>query len=498
MKCKWIKKLTAGIIFLAAVGSLSGCQKAATSENLFRDIEVNMTSVESAEENQIVKLQMGDGDSAISQESNLDIEMTRNPASVHRKGQQKTNMAGTKETQEMESYQVEEDGKTVIYSGTDEAWEKNAVEEKETSSQQTVLFNGLQNLSGAFSVSQDLATVNKEECFELTGTISGTQFQETFADTLKALLGEDSSDLSGWNLQASEDEENNEELQQKLNNVKVDCVIDIYRNNILPAKITFDLTDYLKAAGEENAQVTSYTLEVTFVSYNDTKKIKVPKAVKESAKDNGEDEAENSTDEMLEEENQEATAEAEAAKGIQSDIEGASPQSEELGASWNSYTVQINGKVLTLPCTIADLESTGLTLDEKSLPQEYEIEAGDYQNAWFKDASKNTIMVDLINTGNDVKEAKDCLVGGIYVEQYSLRNEDLTVIFPGGIQLGTAIDVVQAAYGEAFQHTESELVNVYNWYEDGSFYNSCEIDTNSTDGTVSMMGISRFEVKNGE
>lgn len=103
MKCKWIKKLTAGIIFLAAVGSLSGCQKAATAENLFRDIEVNMTSVESAEENQIVKLQMGDGDSAISQESNLDIEMIRDPAAVHRKGQQKTNMAGTKETQEMES-----------------------------------------------------------------------------------------------------------------------------------------------------------------------------------------------------------------------------------------------------------------------------------------------------------------------------------------------------------------------------------------------------------
>ena len=100
MKCKWIKKLTAGIIFLAAVGSLSGCQKAATSENLFRDIEVNMTSVESAEENQIVKLQMGDGDSAISQESNLDIEMTREPSAVHRKGQQKTNMAGTKEGEE--------------------------------------------------------------------------------------------------------------------------------------------------------------------------------------------------------------------------------------------------------------------------------------------------------------------------------------------------------------------------------------------------------------
>ena len=83
------------------------------------------------------------------------------------------------------------------------------------------------------------------------------------------------------------------------------------------------------------------------------------------------------------------------------------------------------------------------------------------------------------------------------MEQYSLRNEDLTVIFPGGIQLGTAIDVVQAAYGEASQHTESELVNVYNSYEDGSFYIRCELDTNCTDASVRMMGISRFEVKNG-
>ena len=44
-----------------------------------------MTSVESAEENQIVKLQMGDGDSAISQESNLDIEMTGSGSSTQKR-----------------------------------------------------------------------------------------------------------------------------------------------------------------------------------------------------------------------------------------------------------------------------------------------------------------------------------------------------------------------------------------------------------------------------
>lgn len=519
MKYKWIKKLTTGMVILIAAGGMSGCQKAATPENLFRDLAVNMTAVESATENQIVSLQMGEGESAVSQESNLDIEMTRDPAAVHRKGQQKTDMAGKEETQELESYQVEEDGKTVIYSGTDEAWEKNDADEtdqektaseqgneestasdektEDASDKEVVLFDGIENLSGLFTMSQELADVNNEECFELTGKISGTQFQETFMDTLVTLLGEDSSDLSGWNLKAETGED--EAKKKQMDEISIDCTLDIYRSNILPAKITFNLTDYLKAADEDNAQVSAYTLELTFVSYNDTKKIKVPKSVMESAKDNTGDaaDAEDASDGAVEDEQQQKDSadKSVTSKGIQSDVEGAAAQSEELGASWNSYTVQINDKVLTLPCTIAELESAGLTFDEKSLPLDYEIKAGDYQNAWFKDDSRNTIMVDLINTGEDDKEAKDCLVGGIYVEQYSLKNDSLTVTFPGDIQLGMSIDTVLAAYGDTVQNTEGDLVNVYNWYEDGSYYNSCEIDTNSTDGTVTMMGISRFEMK---
>lgn len=507
------------MLVLITIGGLSGCQKAAIPENLFRDLVVNMTAVESATENQIVSLQMGEGENTVSQESNLDIEMTRDPVAIHRKGQQKTDMGGSEETQNLESYQVEEEGKTVIYSGTDEAWEKNDADEtdqektaseqgdtestasdektEDASDKEVMLFDGIQDLSGLFTMSQELSDINNEECFELTGKISGTQFQETFMDTLVALLGEDSSDLSGWNLKAETGED--EAKKQQMDAVSVDCTLDIYRSNILPAKITFDLTDYLKAADEENAQVSSYTLELTFISYNDTKKIKVPKSVTESAKDNTADavQAEDAADGAAEAENQtdDSVDKAVTSNGIQSDVDGAAAQSEELGATWNSYTVQINDKVLTLPCTIADLEGAGLTFDEKSLPSDYEIKAGDYQNAWFKDDSKNTVMVDLINTGEDDKEAKDCLVGGIYVEQYSLKNDSLTVTFPGGIQLGTSINTVLAAYGETVQNTEGDLVNVYNWYEDGSYYNSCEIDTNSADGTVTMMGISRFEMK---
>lgn len=37
--------------------------------------------------------------------------------------------------------------------------------------------------------------------------------------------------------------------------------------------------------------------------------------------------------------------------------------SSELGTSWDSYTVQINDKVLTFPCTKADIETAGLSMD---------------------------------------------------------------------------------------------------------------------------------------
>lgn len=493
MKYKWKKKTTVGIMVLLTATVLGGCQKPATPENLFRDLVFNLASVESVKENQIVSLEMGEGDNVVRQESNLDIETTIDPAAVHRKGQQKTDMAGTEETQELESYQLKEDGKTVIYSGSDEAWEKTDVKEKATTENTKLLFEDLQDLDWLFQVSQDLADVNKEECFELTGEISGTQFRDAFEDSLVTLLGEDSSDLSGWNLQT---EEETTDIQKKMDDVTVNCTVDIYRSNILPAKLTFDLTDYLNAVGTEETQVSAYTLEVTFLSYNDVKKMKVPDDVKALVADQTEETTGNEEDGTADADGKEETAtEAGVSEGIHSEVEGAAPQSAELGASWNSYTVQINDKVLTLPCTIADLESTGLQFDEKSLPKDYEIEAGDYQNAWLKDDSKNTIMVDLINTSEQEKEAKDCLVGGIYVEQYSLKNENLKVTFPGGIELGTSLDAVLTTYGEPTQKTEGDLVHVYDWYEDGSYYNSCEIDTNSTDRTVTMMGISRFEMK---
>lgn len=63
-------------------------------------------------------------------------------------------------------------------------------------------------------------------------------------------------------------------------------------------------------------------------------------------------------------------------------------QSKELGAKWDSYTVQINDKVLKLPCSLADLEATGLKLDREYTPEDYVVNAGEYELAWFEDETE--------------------------------------------------------------------------------------------------------------
>ena len=51
--------------------------------------------------------------------------------------------------------------------------------------------------------------------------------------------------------------------------------------------------------------------------------------------------------------------------------------------------------------------------------------------AWFEDENGNTIMADMVNTGDDPKALKDCIVGAISVDDYDLEEGGLTVLFPG-------------------------------------------------------------------
>ena len=167
----------------------------------------------------------------------------------------------------------------------------------------------------------------------------------------------------------------------------------------------------------------------------------------------------------------------------------------ELGTSWDSYTVQINDKVLTFPCTKADIEAAGLSMDTEYTAENYVVNANEYELVYFMDANDNEIMAYAINNTDTAMEVKDCLIGGVSVDDYDLENGGLTVIFPGEIQMGASKDAVTGAYGEAddtYDTYDGDSRSMYSWYSDDSYYKSCEIDFDAESGLVCKMTMQNF------
>lgn len=453
MRKQWKRLAAAGMAAVMAAGLMAGCGKKATPESLFKDVEKNSEKIESAKCNIAMKMEMSDGTDSMAVSMDMDMGVTTDPAAVYGKGEVDMSALGMDQKAEIEMYQVEEDGEQVTYTLTDGEWSRNVGSDD--------MFEDVEDQAKLFELSKDMVEVNGKDCFELTGDMGG--------DTLSGMMGEEMiSDLAGLDLD-----------EEEISDIKVPCTMYIYRENILPARVTVDMSDVLGTlAGAEEAgvDISEFSIEITYLEFDCVDEIKVPEEALAAVEDDGsDDDYEWDDDEDI--------------------FVGADPvePSGELGDSWETYTVQVNDKVLTLPCSIADLEAAGLTMDTEYTPETYVVNSEEYELAWFEDGNGNSIMVDMINMDAEPKELKDCLIGGISVYDYDLEAGGLTVVFPGGVQIGTPVDDVLAAYGDTDDSYEGEYSNTYYWYSSTSFYDSCVVDTDVTTNTVTSMSISHYE-----
>ncbi len=167
----------------------------------------------------------------------------------------------------------------------------------------------------------------------------------------------------------------------------------------------------------------------------------------------------------------------------------------ELGDTWETYTVQINEKVVTLPCRIEELEAAGLEMDEDEMPDDFVINAQDHVAAYFEDEDDNYIIVDLVNMSDDRTPAEKCLVGSITAMDYSVAEEGrgITVILPGGIRIGTPQDEVLDKYGKTDDVYEGDNIHTYTWHGDEEEYPSkCEIEIDAESRIVTTVRIRNF------
>ena len=464
MEGKGMKKqkrlMALGITAAMAAGLLSGCGTKATPENLLRDMQKNAEKTESALLNFKMDIAMGDGTDDVSLGMDMNMETTTEPEASHGKGTVSISMSGMDFSVETEMYSVQEDGEYVTYTLMEDQWTKEVSDDGEMTGEVDSIADNVEEYADQFELAEDLVTVNDKECFELTGELDGDLFSEMMqTDMLDS--------LAGYGID-----------EETLSDMVFPCTIDIYKDSILPARLYFDMTESMAPLMEDSGvTVSECYVDMTFMEYDTVEEITVPDEAVSAAEDGSDSGLDLPQDDTYEDESVVTPAEP-------------AEQSSELGDSWESYTVQVNDTVITLPCTIADLEAAGVKMDTEYTPSDYIVNAGEYELAWFMVDSGDYIMVDMINTGSEPKEVKDCLVGSVYADAYSMTEGGLTVIFPGGIQIGTPEADLLAAYGEADDvYEDEEYGNSYYWYGDDMLVSGFNASIDPETGLVESLSI---------
>lgn len=470
---------TAAAVMVITAVFIPGCGKKATPENLLQDMARNVEAAESFVYNLKMSAQMESGGAEIGMEADMDVETVKKAETSHLTGNMSLSVMGMNVGTDLEIYTVPVEEGYTVYTGIGDYWVKSVSESAEGALEADT-FSDIREQASVFELSGELTDVNGQECYELTGDIGG--------DALTDLLDDDLlSSVSGLSI----DEED-------IAGAEIPCTLEIYRESILPARLWIDMKDLAGSlagaaggTGAEDLEISEYYMEITFLEYDSIREITVPEEALNAPEADGDD----SLFGIAGQEEEEVFAQPDGQNGTDDtdETDGLEPASQlgELGTHWDSYTVKINDKVLTLPCTIADLEEAGLSVDTDYLPEDSMIT--DFGAAWFTDENGNEILADLLPAGEEAQSVSECLIVGLTVSEFDTMQGGIDILFPGGIRTGSSAEDVVAAYGEADDVYEGEVIDIYSWYEEGSYYNGCSVDVDVESGQITEIRLGRYE-----
>lgn len=450
---KWRKAGTIGLIAVMICVSGAGCKKKATPERLFQDMAKNGEKIKSISGGLEANMEISAGDQTAEVKMDFDLASTEKPEAFQMEGKISMNIAGTDVSMDMSNYQLEEDGEAVSYMYVNGMWAKETVEEEEEETALSAdMVERLIKQSEAFTLSEELVTVNEKECFELKGDIGG----EFAAD----MLGEDMLETFGMGGAVSKED---------IKNLEIPCTITVYKDDILPASISIDMKDVLTKAMEEaeGMEIQELNLEMNFDEYNKVKEIKLPKGAKEQAIDAG-----GGISGLLEGDMEE-DMEEDVEKEDTDDVDDEKPEEPSI---WESLELNVGGKTVTLPCKVSELEAAGLKIDAEEIPADQMVKPGETEFPMLKDKNGNQVGVYCENTGDADAKVTDCTLIGFYIT--SRDGEGIVdIALPGDVRLGTTEAELLEKYGEPGEKSEDTETGIltYSW-EDELFTRSLEIE----------------------
>lgn len=262
----------AGIAVVMAAALLSGCGKKATPENLFSDMGRNSENIQSASCSLNLTMEVSDGTASLAFVMDMDLGITADPQAFHGKGQVELNAFGMAEAHDLEIYQVRDGNEYVSYTLADDVWSRST--RTDGSDGFNMDMAGIGTRADMYEMAGELVEVNGKDCYEMIGDISG--------DAVSGMLGEDILEsLAGLDLDG-----------ETLSDVEIPCIIDVYRDGILPARIYIDMSeiiDTMAGAAGQDITVSTCSIEVIYEEYNCVDEIRVPEEAVTAAQGGGYD-----------------------------------------------------------------------------------------------------------------------------------------------------------------------------------------------------------------
>lgn len=220
------KKWTAAAMAAAmAVMSLTACGTKATPENLFRDMNKRASEVDSLRMNMKLDMNIEAAGESVSMGMDFAMEATSDPEISSAKGVGSVGWGGIDTSTEIETYSEKQGDEYIVYTKSENGW----TVQKEDSA----------------GMSTDIGVVSEDMLSSFAG------------------LGLDEDGLA---------------------DISMPCTIDVYKESILPARMTFDMGEallpILEAAGLDAAEC---TVEMTFLDYDAVGEIVIPEEALEAA-----------------------------------------------------------------------------------------------------------------------------------------------------------------------------------------------------------------------
>lgn len=265
---KKYKRFIFTMVLIIAI--LSGCVGKTTPKTIFVEMSGNLTKVTSFANDISVDVKLEDVIHVTEVCMDMTMESTLEPKTGHAKGMASIKLFGTKLESPIEIYQVIEDGENVIYSGLDDLWQRSVQSDQQVSgiSFDSGMFQSLKELVDQFHLAEEAVRVNEKECYEIYGEMKGS--------ALISLVGEELMNAYGI-VDIPE--------QEAISELLIPVTIDVYKEQMLPARIHVDMTDEMNDFYDEigeSMNVNDFSIDIRFSDYNKVETITVPDEIKES------------------------------------------------------------------------------------------------------------------------------------------------------------------------------------------------------------------------